>query len=51
MVSANGAYLFTDSRYYIQASRELDVNWTLMKVGWEGVVNWDEWLIVRSRRY
>ncbi|KAF8532523.1 hypothetical protein JB92DRAFT_3080697 [Gautieria morchelliformis] len=49
VVSAEEAYLFTDSRYYIQAARELDENWTLMKVGWEGVTNWDEWLIARAK--
>lgn len=46
VISATEAYLFTDSRYYIQAARELDGNWTLVKVGWQGAVNWDEWLIV-----
>jgi len=46
VVSMTEAFLFTDSRYWIQASRELDVNWILMKVGSERVKNWNEWIIV-----
>ncbi|KAG9075188.1 hypothetical protein FS749_013163, partial [Ceratobasidium sp. UAMH 11750] len=49
IVSLNNAYLFTDSRYYIQAEREIDSNWTLFKVGLPDVKPWNEWLLNRPR--
>ncbi|KAH7339973.1 peptidase M24, structural domain-containing protein [Rhizoctonia solani] len=49
IVSLNNAYLFTDSRYYIQAEREIDRNWTLFKVGSGEVKPWNEWILNRSR--
>ncbi|KIJ54668.1 hypothetical protein M422DRAFT_24575 [Sphaerobolus stellatus SS14] len=49
LISLSNAYLFTDSRYYIQAARELDENWSLQKTGWEGVKHWDDWLIDRAK--
>ncbi|QRW08650.1 Metallopeptidase family M24 [Ceratobasidium sp. AG-Ba] len=49
IVSLNNAYLFTDSRYYIQAEREIDSNWTLFKVGMPDVKPWNEWLLNRQR--
>ncbi|KIJ40961.1 hypothetical protein M422DRAFT_60541 [Sphaerobolus stellatus SS14] len=49
VISMGEAYLFVDSRYYIQAARQLDENWTLMKVGWDGMKNWDDWLIDHAR--
>ncbi|KAG8718751.1 hypothetical protein FRC09_012164 [Ceratobasidium sp. 395] len=49
IVSLNNAYLFTDSRYYIQAEREIDANWTLLKVGLPDVKPWNEWLLNRPR--
>ncbi|KAG0149820.1 hypothetical protein CROQUDRAFT_131016 [Cronartium quercuum f. sp. fusiforme G11] len=39
------AWLFTDSRYWIQAEEEIDEScWQLMKVGTEGVSDWNYWL-------
>ncbi|KAG9085246.1 hypothetical protein FS749_004594 [Ceratobasidium sp. UAMH 11750] len=49
IVSLNNAYLFTDSRYYIQAEREIDSNWTLFKVGLPDIKPWNEWLLNRPR--
>ncbi|KDN37350.1 hypothetical protein RSAG8_10238, partial [Rhizoctonia solani AG-8 WAC10335] len=49
IVSLNNAYLFTDSRYYIQAERELDRNWSLLKVGTGEVKPWNEWILNRAR--
>ncbi|KAF8590921.1 Creatinase/aminopeptidase [Ramaria rubella] len=49
IVSATNAYLFVDSRYYIQGAREIDQNWTLLKVGWEDIPQWDAWLIARAK--
>lgn len=48
IVSLNNAYLFTDSRYYIQAEREIDRNWTLHKVGTPNVKPWNEWILVSA---
>ncbi|KAM0789169.1 hypothetical protein ACM66B_000017 [Microbotryomycetes sp. NB124-2] len=44
VVSQSEALLFTDSRYYTQAEKQLSSAWTLMKVGSEGVKNWNDWL-------
>ncbi len=33
VVTADKALLWTDGRYFLQASQELDSNWTLMKIG------------------
>ncbi|GJJ72277.1 Xaa-Pro aminopeptidase [Entomortierella parvispora] len=43
--SDNTAALFTDGRYFLQASQELDSNWTLMKSGMPDVPTWQEFLI------
>lgn len=32
-MTSNDAFLWTDGRYYDQANKQLDVNWTLMKDG------------------
>lgn len=39
------ACLWTDGRYHLQASKQLDSNWTLMKSGLEGVPTKEKWLI------
>lgn len=44
IVTLDHAYLFTDGRYYLQASQQLDDNWTLMKVGMPDVPTWQEFL-------
>jgi Xaa-Pro aminopeptidase len=49
IVSRSGAHLFTDSRYWIQATRELDSNWTLHKVGLPGIQPWNVWVKERPR--
>ncbi len=33
VVTADHALLWTDGRYFLQASQQLDGNWTLMKMG------------------
>ncbi|KAG0167029.1 hypothetical protein DFQ28_005668 [Apophysomyces sp. BC1034] len=45
IVSTHEAALFTDGRYFLQASEELDNNWTLMKQGLPGVPTWQEYLV------
>jgi len=44
VVTTTKAYLFTDGRYHLQASQELDSNWTLMKEGLTDVPNWKDFL-------
>jgi len=39
------ACLWTDGRYHLQASQQLDSNWTLMKSGLPDVPKKEEWLI------
>ena len=38
------AALWTDGRYFIDASQQLDCNWILMKQGIEDVPTMEEWL-------
>lgn len=38
------AHLFVDSRYWIQAAREIDSNWTLHRVGAPGERSWLDWI-------
>jgi len=43
----HSAYLFTDSRYWLQAAEEIDENWTLMRDGAPGAPkDWIEWFVV-----
>ncbi|KAJ3476796.1 hypothetical protein NLI96_g10907 [Meripilus lineatus] len=44
VVTLNDAYLFTDGRYFLQAEKQLDQNWTLMKTGLPDVPTWQEFL-------
>ncbi|KAH8102236.1 Creatinase/aminopeptidase [Cristinia sonorae] len=44
VVTLKDAYLFTDGRYHLQASQQLDQNWTLMKQGLPDVPTWQEFL-------
>ncbi|GMH76034.1 hypothetical protein TrLO_g14821 [Triparma laevis f. longispina] len=43
LVTASGAYLWTDSRYYLQVERQLGEGWTLMKQE-PGVINVQDFL-------
>ncbi|KAG0018511.1 hypothetical protein BGZ82_000415 [Podila clonocystis] len=45
IVSLESAALFTDGRYFLQASQQLDSNWTLMKSGSPDVPTWQEYLV------
>ena len=44
VVTEKQAALFTDGRYFLQASKQLDKNWTLMKSGMPDVPTWQEWV-------
>ncbi|KAJ5573884.1 uncharacterized protein N7459_008311 [Penicillium hispanicum] len=43
IISLSKAALSTDGRYFNQAVKQLDSNWTLLKSGIEGVPTWQEW--------
>lgn len=43
VISLTQASLSTDGRYFNQAAKQLDNNWTLLKRGIEGVPTWQEW--------
>ncbi|KZT70390.1 putative Xaa-Pro aminopeptidase P [Daedalea quercina L-15889] len=44
VITQNDAFLFTDGRYFLQAEKQLDKNWTLMKQGLPDVPTWQEFL-------
>jgi len=48
VVSLEKAALATDGRYFNQASRQLDSNWTLLKQGLQDVPTWQEWAIEQA---
>ncbi|KAG8934996.1 hypothetical protein FRC02_008747 [Tulasnella sp. 418] len=50
IISLTEAHLFVDSRYWVQAKREIDPNWILHKVGFEGEKNWLDWIRDVSNR-
>lgn len=43
VITLEKAALATDGRYFNQASKQLDENWTLLKQGLEDVPTWQEW--------
>ncbi|KAJ7162266.1 Creatinase aminopeptidase [Mycena filopes] len=50
IVTPSGAYLVTDSRYWLQAQEQLDGNWTLVKAGGVNMPkDWIEWLVNRAK--
>lgn len=44
LVTQEQAALWTDGRYFLQAERQLDNNWTLMKGGLKDTPTKEEWL-------
>ncbi|KAI0938502.1 hypothetical protein AcV5_000173 [Taiwanofungus camphoratus] len=44
IVTSKDAFLFTDGRYFLQAEKQLDQNWTLMKQGLPDVPSWQDFL-------
>jgi Xaa-Pro aminopeptidase len=44
VVTPDKAALFTDGRYFNQATKQLDSNWQLMKVGMPKVPTWQDWV-------
>ncbi|KAJ1342840.1 hypothetical protein BSLG_002499, partial [Batrachochytrium salamandrivorans] len=45
VVTTDRAALWTDGRYYLQASQQLDSNWELQKAGLPDVPSKEEWLV------
>ncbi len=45
IVTLDQAACWTDGRYFLQASQELDCNWRLMKMSMPGVPTYTEWLL------
>lgn len=48
VITQSMAALATDGRYFNQASKQLDNNWTLLKQGFENVPTWQEWSATNS---
>ncbi|KAI8319975.1 Creatinase/aminopeptidase [Martensiomyces pterosporus] len=44
VITMDTAAMFTDGRYFLQASQQMDDNWTLMKRGLPGVPSWQEYV-------
>ncbi|KAG6877769.1 hypothetical protein C0993_004144 [Termitomyces sp. T159_Od127] len=44
VITSKEAFMFTDGRYFLQAVKEMDQNWTLMKQGLPDVPTWPEFL-------
>ncbi|KAG5727471.1 hypothetical protein E4T56_gene12037 [Termitomyces sp. T112] len=44
VITPKEAFMFTDGRYFLQAAKEMDRNWTLMKQGLPDVPTWQEFL-------
>ncbi|TRY87962.1 hypothetical protein DNTS_022779 [Danionella cerebrum] len=45
IVTEQHAALWTDGRYFLQASQQMDSNWTLMKMGLKETPSQEDWLI------
>jgi Xaa-Pro aminopeptidase len=43
VITLEKAALATDGRYFNQAAKQLDENWTLLKTGLQDVPTWQEW--------
>lgn len=43
VVTLEKAALATDGRYFNQAEKQLDSNWTLLKQGLQDVPTWQDW--------
>ncbi|KAJ5908590.1 hypothetical protein N7495_001272 [Penicillium taxi] len=49
VISQSKAALSTDGRYFNQAAKQLDSNWTLLKAGVEGVPTWQDWAFEQAQ--
>ncbi|CAM9209508.1 unnamed protein product, partial [Hapterophycus canaliculatus] len=44
LVTSTKALMWTDGRYFLQASQQLSADWTLMRLGEQGVPSLEQWL-------
>ena len=44
MVTKDDARMWTDGRYYLQAEKQLEAGWTMMKME-RGVQTWFDWVV------
>ncbi|KAJ3748053.1 putative Xaa-Pro aminopeptidase P [Lentinula detonsa] len=44
IITMDKALMFTDGRYFLQASEQMDQNWELMKQGLPGIPTWQDYL-------
>jgi len=49
LVLKDSAYVWTDGRYFLQASQELSSSWILMKSGEPGVLELNDWLLANLK--
>ena len=49
IITASQALMWTDGRYHLQASQEMDENWTLMKDGLAETPSQADWLALEAR--
>ncbi|KAF7327219.1 Creatinase aminopeptidase [Mycena kentingensis (nom. inval.)] len=50
IVAMNSAYLITDARYWLQAKKQLDRNWTLVRAGdRHEAQDWLEWIVAHAK--
>lgn len=50
VITLNSAALSTDGRYFLQAAKQLDSNWTLLKQGVAGYPTWQEWVVAKVQK-
>lgn len=50
VISKDKAALATDGRYFLQAAKELNSDWELLKEGVKGVPTWQEWAITQATK-
>lgn len=49
LILKESAFLWTDGRYFLQASTQLSPDWTLMKSGEKGVLELNDWLVANMK--
>uniref|UniRef100_T1DMF3 Xaa-Pro aminopeptidase 1 n=1 Tax=Crotalus horridus TaxID=35024 RepID=T1DMF3_CROHD len=45
IITEQHAAMWTDGRYFLQASQQMDSNWTLMKMGLKDIPTQEDWLV------
>lgn len=45
LILKDKAFIWTDGRYFLQASKEISSSWTLMKSGEPGILELNDWLV------